>query len=179
MRLQMLAGFRTVFVLVASDAGATLLIDDRVLRHAAPEAILGALIDVALEPSELQAVLTGCVVPDPRATAGRLHAGGWASIDLEGGATLYLQRRGDVWRVRAARRGEWRVEYPEWPEGSAFPSRVRLVSSTAADVDVRAAVSQVETNVDVDPAAFTVPVRDEKPMTLDELRASRKDGSVK
>jgi hypothetical protein len=53
------------------------------------------------------------------------------------------------------------------------------VSSTAADVDVRAAVSQVETNVDVDPAAFTVPVRDEKPMTLDELRASRKDGSVK
>ena len=143
MRLQMLAGLRTAFILVANDTGATLLMDNRVLRDKAPDEILGALIDVTLGPPELQAVLTGCVLPDPRATAGRLHEGGWASIELEGGATVYLQRRGDAWRVRAARRGDWRVEYPDWPDGSAFPARVRLASSARADVDVRGALSQV------------------------------------
>ena len=30
--------------------------------------------------------VTGCVVPDPKPTGGRMHANGWASIDLQGGA---------------------------------------------------------------------------------------------
>ena len=52
--------------------------------------------------------------PEPRATGGRQHGSGWVSIDLDGGATLYLQRARDVWRVRAARQGDWVIEYPAW-----------------------------------------------------------------
>src|SRR5262249_15881926 len=65
--------------------------DDRVLRGAKPEDILGALAGVTLGPADLAAILTGCVVPAPQAMDGRRHANGWASIDLAGGATLFLQ----------------------------------------------------------------------------------------
>jgi hypothetical protein len=42
--------------------------------------------------ADLQAILTGCVVPAPQATDGAATCNGWASIDLSGGATLYVQR---------------------------------------------------------------------------------------
>ena len=115
MRLTMRVSFSTIFVLVANDRGATLLYnrERRVVRGARADELLGALIGIKLTPADLQAIATGCVVPEPRATGGRLHGSSWASIDLEGGATLYLQRARDVWRLRAARRGDWLIEYPQ------------------------------------------------------------------
>src|SRR4051812_26727181 len=110
MRLEGVAPFgQPVFVLVARGGEATLLLprDEHVVRGARPEEILGALTGVALAPADLQAVLTGCVMPAPKATAGRVHRNGWASIDLDGGAAVYLQRDASGWRVRAARRGDW------------------------------------------------------------------------
>lgn len=176
MRLEMVTGLggAPIFILTAGGDGAALLIprEQRVVRGATPEEILGALTGVSLAPDDLLAILTGCVVPEPRPTAGRLHGNGWVSIEMSGGAVLYLQPDQRAWRVRAARRGAWRIEYPEWSSGSAFPSRVRLSTAMPIAVDLTAIVSQVETNVDLEDAVFTVRVRDEKPMTLDELKAN-------
>jgi outer membrane biogenesis lipoprotein LolB len=175
MRLEMVSGFGApIFIMTAGENGATLLFprEQRVVRDATPEAILGALTGVGLAPADLLAILTGCVVPEPHPIAGRLHGNGWASIDMSGEAVMYLQPDQQAWRVRAARRGAWRIEYPAWARGSAFPSRVRLSTSMPPGVDLSAIVSQVETNVDLEDAVFTARVRDEKPMTLDELKAS-------
>src|SRR6185436_19639656 len=119
---------------------------------------------------DLQAILGGCVTPMPRAVGGRLHQNGWASIDLEGGSTLYLQRQGTAWRLRAARRAGWQIEYPAWQ--GMFPQAVRLQSdSRTRAVDLNATMSQLETNVDLDASAFTVNVpAGTTEITLEELR---------
>ncbi len=163
-----------IFILVARDNAATLLRprESLILRNATPAAILGALTGVSLAPADLQAILTGCVVPAPKPIGGRLHANGVASIDLDGNATIYLRRAADRWELRAARRDGWQIEYPGF-QGS-FPRAVRL-RSTSPDVpvDLTATVSQIETNVDLDAAAFTIEERgDERPLSLEELRDS-------
>jgi len=178
MRLEGVAPFGPpAFILAARGDTAVLLLprDSRVLRGARAEDILGALTGVTLGPDDLQAILTGCVVPAPRATGGRLHANGWASIDLMGGATLYLQRAGlgsPGWQMRAARQSGWQIEYPVWSGG--FPQSARLQSEDpAVMVDLTAALSQVDTNTDIDANAFTVNVpNDAEPITLEELRAN-------
>ncbi len=173
LRLEGVAPFGPpVFILVAGGDGATLLLprDNRVLRNARAEDVLGALTGVSLAPADLQAILTGCVVSMPGAVGGRLHQRGWASIDLPGDATLYLERVGAGWRPRAARRPGWQVEYPAWQ--GRFPRNVRLRSvDPAVDVDLTAVVSQLEVNITIDPAAFMVIVpADALPLTLAELR---------
>ncbi len=159
------------FILAGSGDGATLLLprDNRVLRDARAEEILGALTGVALAPADLQAILTGCVASMPGAMGGRLHQRGWASIDLPGDATLYLERVGAGWRPRAARRPGWQIEYPSWQ--GEFPRDVRLRSvDPAVDVELTAAVSQIEANITIDPAAFMVNVpADALPLTMAEL----------
>ena len=160
------------FVLAGNGADATLLLprDNRVLRNARAEDILGALTGVALSPADLLAVLTGCVTATPMPSAGRLHQNGWASIDLSAGATVFLERVTLGWQARAARRPGWQIEYPEWQ--GAFPATVRLRSTDPqVDVDLSAAVSQLEANVAIDPAAFSVTIPDDMlSMSLDELR---------
>ena len=160
------------FILAGGGDGATLLLprDNRVLRDGRAEDILGALTGVSLAPADLQAILTGCVASMPGALGGRLHERGWASIDLPGDATLYLERVGTGWRPRAARRPGWQIEYPAWQ--GAFPQNVRLRSvDPVLDVDLIAAVSQIEANITIDPAAFSVIVpADALPLTLAELR---------
>ena len=179
--LQGVAPFGGPIFLLAGRAGsATLLLprDERIIRNAAPEVILGALTGLALDPADLLAVFTGCVVPAPRATAGRLHSGGFASIDVESAdpttrgrtATVYLRRSGSQWQLRAATRERWQIEYT--PGTSSFPQLVKLIS-TSPDlrVGLNAALSQVETNQAVDPKAFIVEdQKDLMPMTIEELR---------
>jgi hypothetical protein len=172
MRLEAVAPFGPpVFILVARGERAVLLLqrDERVLNGETAEAILGALTGVELAPADLQAIFTGCVVPSPKPVGGRLHANGWASIDLEGGATMYLSRSG-TWQLRAARRDGWEVEYPAWQ--GTFPQAIRLRSEgEPARVDMTATLTQIEVNVDVDPAAFSVNVPPgARPLGLDELR---------
>jgi hypothetical protein len=167
---------RVVFSFVATDAGATLLFpsERRVVRSARAEEILAALTGLPIAPAGLQAILTGCVVDAPRAIGGRQHAGGWASIDLEGGATVYLTRAGSGWRVRAARRRDVQIEYTEWPEGAPFPRRVELHAESPVRVDLRATLGEIETNRPFDAAAIftlTVPPGTET-MTIEDLRAN-------
>lgn len=178
MRLEGLAPFGPPAFILASRGGrATLLLprDERVVRDARPDEILGALTGVALAPADLQAILSGCVVPSPTPIGGAQYGSKWRSVDLQGGATIYLQEQNGRWQVRAARRAGWQVEYPAWQ--GAFPRRVRLVSADAPDVDVRADISQLETNVDLPPTAFEVDVpREATPIGLDELTGARASG---
>jgi len=182
MRLEGVAPFGPpAFILVSRAESATLLLprdEPRVLRGAPPEDILGALTGVALGPADLQAILTGCVVPSPQPVSARQHGNGWASIDLSGGTTLYLQPAAqNMWTLRAATRAGWRIEYPSWSGG--FPQTVRLQSTqTDVNVDLTATLSQIETNKDLEDAAFTVDIpSDADPITLDDLRASGPLGS--
>lgn len=176
MRLEAVAPFGPpVFILAARGEAATLLLvrDNRVVRDASAQEILGALTGVRLGASDIHAVLTGCVVPQPRPIAGRVHQNGWASIDLDGGASIYLVRgEAGEWRPAAARRAGWQIEYLAW-EGP-FPRTVRLRSEGAGvAVELTATLSQLETNADLDAAAFTVDVpAGARLMTMDELRAS-------
>ena len=173
MRLEGVAPFGgPTFILAASGATATLLLprDNRVVHDSRADEILGALTGVRLAPGDLQAILTGCVTVQPRAVAGRLHPNNWASVDLQGGATIFLRRDAGAWRPRAARRAGWQIEYPVWQ--GRFPATVRLLSeSPDADVDLTATVAQLETNVHLEAAAFAVVVPpDAIELTLKELR---------
>jgi hypothetical protein len=179
-----------LFILAGRNGTATLVLprDSRVVRNSPPEEILNALTGIRLAPADLQAVFTGCVLPAARATVGRMHSGGWASVDIESAdsaarrsATLYLRRVDGQWQLRAARRDDWQIEYT-WPgpprrsaggaESGQFPASVRLTSTMSEpNVDLRAALSQIETNKDLDPAAFTAEEpRGVTPMSLEELR---------
>jgi hypothetical protein len=179
MRLEGVPPFgQPIFILAAQGGTAVLLLprDARVLRGEPAQAILEALIGVNLAPADLLAILTGCIVPNPTPTAGRLHANGWASIDLQSGARLYLrrapERAASQWEVRAAQRDGWQLEYTT--SQSRFPATVRLTSdSQTVPVDLTTGISDLEANVDLDPAAFRVSVpADVQPLTLDELRES-------
>jgi outer membrane biogenesis lipoprotein LolB len=175
MRLEGVAPFGPpAFILAAHDDLAVLLLprDNRVLRGERAEDILGALTGVGLAPAELQAVLTGCVSATPGATNGRIYANGWASVELPDGGVLYLERMNTGWRARAARRSGWQIEYPAWQ--GTFPQTVRLRSTdSGVAVDISATVSQVEANIPVDQAAFTVNApSDARALTLAELRAN-------
>jgi outer membrane biogenesis lipoprotein LolB len=175
MRLEGVAPFGPpAFILAARAGTATLLLprDERVLTGATPEDVLGALTGVSLAPADLHAILTGCVVPDGAPRAGRTHGNGWISIDLDGDATMYLARTGAQWQTRAATRRGWRVQYGVW--NGDFPRSVGLQSTAAGlPVDVTATVSQLEANVAIDAAAFTVTVpASAGRLTLDELRDS-------
>jgi hypothetical protein len=172
MRLEGLAPFGPpAFILVARGNEATLLLprDDRVLRGAGGGQILGALTGVTLAPADLQAILTGCVVPAPKAVSGAQYGDKWRTIQLEADATLYLQRVRDTWQLRAARRSGWQVEYPVWQSG--LPRTVRLISLQAPAVDLTAQISQLETNVDVPAAAFAIDIPPSaQSITLEQLR---------
>ena len=173
MRLEGVAPFgQPAFILAATSDSSILLLprDERVLQGARVEEVLGALTGVALGPADLQAILTGCVQPDPVPDEARVHRDGWASIDLAGGATILLRMQDGAWQLRAARRDAWDVEYLDWL--GRFPRTVRLLSrSPDLAVDLTATLSQLEVNIDIDPAAFTaiVPVGS-VPLSIEELR---------
>ena len=174
MRLEGVAPFGPpAFILVTARADdATLLLprDARVVRGERADAILGALTGVMLAPADLQAILTGCVT-GAAPTTGALHRGNWASIGFEDGATMYLTRAGQNWQLRAARRGPWQIEYEVG--GGTLPAAVTLHADMPVRVDLRAAIAQVETNVDLDASAFTLTVpREAQPLSLDVLRAN-------
>src|SRR5687767_9178102 len=116
MRLEGVAPFGPPAFNLVSGRETLLLLarDARVDRGAKPEEILGALTGVTLGPADLLAVLTGCVVPEPKPVSGSQHDGNWGTIALNGGATLYLRKAGNTWRLAAARRDGWRVDYLAW-----------------------------------------------------------------
>jgi hypothetical protein len=173
MRLEGVAPFGPpAFVLAARPTRAVLWLprDRRVVRDASAADILGAMTGVPLAPPDLLAVLTGCVLPAATATEGRLQERGWATIHLGDESALYLQRAGQGWEVRAARRAGWEIEYSMWQGGLPHQVRLRSLDGTTM-VEAAVQVSQIESNVDVPDTAFDVDVpAGTEPLTIEELR---------
>ncbi|MEQ1898797.1 MAG: hypothetical protein ABL971_15600 [Vicinamibacterales bacterium] len=168
MRLEGVAPFGApVFVLVASAGTSTLLLprESAVLTDEAPDVVLEALTGLSLGPADLRALLTGCVTDAPVA-AGASFGDGWASLSFTDATTMFLRRGRGGWVVRGANRAGWQVEFQVW--AGTFPSQIRLRS---ADTDLVVQVRQVEANITLDPAAFTVAVPPgTRPVTLDDIR---------
>ena len=166
-------GGKPFFVLVANGETATLVLtrDDRVLRGAAPAAIVEALAGVALDPGELRAVVAGCALGAGQPAAGRSFANGWAAVDAAD-ATMFLRQQDGQWRVAAARRGSLTVEYSNYVNGR--PSTVHLYTNPPwgiAPADLTLRTSQVEINQPLDDTVFNLEVpRTATPLTLEELR---------
>jgi len=174
MRLEGVAPFGPpAFILAARDAEAVLFLprEQRVVREGSAARLLEALVGISLGADDLRAILTGCVVSMPRPLGGREHQGGWASIDLDGGATLFLRRQGTQWTLRAARRDEWLLEYDAWQGG--LPRSVRLVAmgQRTSAADITATISQLMTNVDLPANAFTIEIPAEaQTISVDDLQ---------
>jgi hypothetical protein len=163
-----------VFILVASGPTATLLLprDHQVLTGESVSAILDALVGIDLGPDSLLAILAGCVVASPLATAGRSFASGWARIDLPDHATAYLRREGQRWRIRAGVRPGLLVEYEPAGDGALSNVRLQVVTNGGSPgSDVRLGLSQVEIGVPLGPEVFAVKVpADATRITLADVR---------
>jgi hypothetical protein len=189
-RIEAMAPFGApLFIFVAINDDATVLMprDDRVLRHGSPDRVLDAAAGVPLDAADLRTLLTGCV---PDQVEGALVSAGddWRVLRAARNGRsddIYLRREpsSHAWQVVAAverRDGNqvaWRAEYRDRQNG--LPRSVRLTSLNAAGgvtdaFDLTLALSQLETNVTIDPAAFRVDVpASAQPITLEELRHAR------
>lgn len=174
LRLEGVAPFgKPVFVLVSRDDRATLVLprDGRVLRDAAPAAIIDALAGVPLGPADLRGIVAGCGLTAGRPDAGRAYPDGWAAVDA-GATTTYLRQVDGRWRIAGATRGSLTIDYADFSGGRAETVHVRTApvpGGAAADLTLR--ISQLQINVPLAPEVFEYAVpSDWAPLTLEELR---------
>jgi outer membrane lipoprotein-sorting protein len=163
---------RPVFVLVADGPHATLVLlrDERVLRDAPADRIVEALAGVPLDADTLRTLVTGCGLASGAPADGRAFPNGWAAVS-NGDATTFLRRAGDAWQIAAATRGSLTATYADYANGRPATIRVRAASGDRATADLTLRLSDVETNVTLDPRTFEVDLPAHPiPMTLDELR---------
>ncbi len=175
LRLEGLAPFGgSRFILTARPGTAALLLPRarRVVHDALPGELLYALAGLQLAPDDLRAILTGCVVPEPRSIGGRAYGDDWIAVDLDDDATVYLRDVDGAMAIVAGTRGPLTVEYAAHVRG--LPRRVRVQADRAAGgTDLTAELSQVSINIELRAGVFVARVRDDYvPITLDELRDS-------
>ena len=167
-RLEALAPFGAPALLLASDGTTTTLLfprDKQVLRETSVADVLEAIAGLALGADQLRDVLFGCF--DVASGAGLRFNQEWQAVDADG-VRVYLQRG----RVAAADYRGWLVDYATPAAGTGRTVRVRR-TSTGGAVDLTAVLSQVEMNVDLPAAAFTLTVPEGvAAITLDDLRAA-------
>ena len=174
LRLEGVAPFGPpAFILVAGESPAVLVLprERRVVTDATGSELLQLLAGLPLEPADLRAVLTGCLVPHPTPVAARAYSNGWVGVELEGEATLYVDHAGGAPVIVAGRRRGLVVAYGDHVRG--MPRRVHVRSAPAGGVatDLTATLSQVSINVEIDARAFArVVPRDFSPTTIDTLR---------
>jgi hypothetical protein len=170
LRLEGVAPFGApVFILVADGQHATLLLsrERRVVRDAAPEDILGALIGVRLGADDLRALLTGCVKAGADAKTALAYGPDWLAVELASGGTIFLNRSARGWRIVAGRYGGLEVDYPAFEQNR--PSQMTL---RGTDLNLGLALTQVEVNGNLPRdqlVALKIP-DGVTPLPLDELR---------
>ncbi len=179
-----------IFILAGRENRTVLLLprDRRVLRDAPVDEVIEALTGLRRDASDLLALVSGCLISNPRpiATQARRFPSGWGTLALGGDVEALLHDQRQRWLVVGGRQlatsGEpgaarWTVSYDEFSAG--FPAIVRVwqaldpgnTGGLAAELTLR--VSQRETNVPIDAEAFSLRVPpDAVPMTIEELRQS-------
>jgi hypothetical protein len=163
---------RPVFVLVADGPRATLVLtrDDRVLRDAPADRIVEALAGVALDADALRTIVAGCGFASAAPSEGREYSNGWVAVS-SGDATTYLRRDGDTWQIAASTRGPIVATYADHANGRPSTIRLRAESGGRLTADLTLRLSDVDTNITLDPKTFEVELPQHPvPMTLDELR---------
>ena len=172
LRFEAVAPFgQPFFILAGTDNRATLLLprDRRVLRDAPVPDVLERLTGLKLAANDLRLVLTGCLADSATPTSGRAYSGGWRAVTLGADIAAYLKEVNGAPVVVAADHGSWRVDYSD--HQNTWPRTVRI-RSASGDVDISAAIEQLEINTDIDDKAFAVAVpADADAMTLDHLRS--------
>jgi hypothetical protein len=166
-------GGKPFFVLASRGAEATIVMprDARVLRGAAPAAIVEALAGVALGPEDLRAMVAGCGLHSPDPSSGRSFTNGWAAIDA-GETTVFLRQMEGRWRVAGATRGPLSVAYGDFAAGKAATVQVTTPAGDGgAGADLMLRLSEIEIDPALDDRVFEVEVpADATPLTLEELR---------
>jgi hypothetical protein len=170
LRLEGVAPFGApVFIFVADGMRGTLLLsrERRVVRDAAPEEILNALVGIRLGPDDLRAMLSGCVRAAAESTGARAYGPDWLAVDLAAGGTIYMRRFANTWRIVAGRYSGLEVDYPAF-QGDR-PSQVVL---RGADLNLGLTLSQVEMNGDLPrDQLVALKIPDEvAPLSLEQLR---------
>jgi hypothetical protein len=175
LRLEAVAPFGAPFFVVAGSADRTTLWlprDARVLRDTPAADIVEALAGFSAAPDDLAAWIEGCPSAGFTGTSGVGFGAGWAQVS-DGGRKAWL-RKTDRWRLVETEHDGLSVEFAG--HRGVQPGRLRIQRIAGNDrgpLDVRVAISQVETNVPLGPAAFAVETpKDVTPITLDELRQS-------
>lgn len=169
-RLEGLAPFGPpAFILAGRDDTATLLMRDRrVLTNTPVALVLERLTGLALGADDLRLMLSGCLSENPTPTDGKRWGSGWRAVTLAADRVAYLRQQQGIVLIVAAEYGPWAVDYRQHVNG--WPHEVRVRRRDATTVDVTARIGELETNVPIDPRAFSVDVpADAVPMTLDEL----------
>jgi outer membrane biogenesis lipoprotein LolB len=159
------------FILGGRDNRATLLLprEDRVLRDAPVDAVLERLTGLALTATDLRLILTGCLSVPANPANGRAYAKGWRAVTLSSGIVAYLKTVAGTSAVVAADHGQWRVDYADHLNN--WPRQVRI-RSISGEIDLTAAVGQLEINTEIESRAFQIVVpASAAPMTLDHLKS--------
>lgn len=172
LRVEAVAPFgQPFFILAGRENRATLLLprDDRVLSDAPVPDVLERLTGLSLSASDLRLILTGCLSEGATPSNGRAFGRDWRAVDLDSGVAAYIRTIDGAPAIVAADHGNWRVDYAMHRNG--FPRQVRI-RSVSGDVDMTAALAQVEINTAIDPRAFEVQApATAVPITLDHLRS--------
>lgn len=160
------------FILVAQDGTGTLLLprDKAAVRDVPAPELIESLAGVKVSPDELRAVATGCVAPAAKPTGGQRYGKGLTAVALEGGTTAYFEMREAKPVIVASQREGLFVQYGNYVNG--LPREMSMAKApTGSNVTLTLRISELETNVQLEPAAFKVDVpADARPLTLDELR---------
>ena len=164
-----------IFVLAGSAKDATLWLrpEQRAVKAPAGD-IIEAILGLAIPPDRLLSLLTGCATRSLDITTATSHNGIVAVQTAD--ARVFIERQGTVWRTLGAEAEGFRVQFL-WKTG-VLPEKVWIRSTAgrepATSLDVSVADPTISDPIPV--SVFNPPsgAASAEPMTLDELRSSRK-----
>ena len=160
LRLEGMAPFGApAFILIATPDDATLLLprERQVVRDASASDLLYFLSGLSLEPDDVHALLTGCVIQDGVSLSARAYGDDWVAIDLSGGATVYFRRSDVTPVISIGTLGDLVVEYSEHVRGLPRKLRIQTVDASSP-TDLTIELSQVNVNIEINPEAFEASV---------------------
>lgn len=176
LRLEGLAPFGApVFVVAARPGTAVLLLprEQAVARGASADALLDAVVGVALTPADLRAIVSGCGLADWTPVRGVTFGAEWTRLEDADGRRLWLQTTaGAAPRVVSAEDPRWRIDYTR--SGPGWPTAIRLRGRDDRGTDAVFAVDAPERLEQLPAEALTLDVPPgTREVTLADLRRSR------